>query len=67
MAPRERGYDRTTLRDIEDAGRRIAVECVIREPHEGGFVQLGWHNRLGVLMSGPREEGVEGNVSVVDE
>ncbi|KAL8935065.1 MAG: hypothetical protein Q9216_005599 [Gyalolechia sp. 2 TL-2023] len=52
LAPGLEGYDRTTLRDIKKAAQAVAVECVIKPPHTGGFVQLGWHNKLGVLMSG---------------
>lgn len=52
LAPRQRGYDRTTLRDIEDAATAIAIDCVIKAPHQGGYWQLGWRDRLGVLMSG---------------
>lgn len=52
LAPGLEGYDRTTLRDIQEAARAVAVACVIRPPHAGGFAQLGWHHKLGVLISG---------------
>ncbi|KAL9033165.1 MAG: hypothetical protein Q9180_006096, partial [Flavoplaca navasiana] len=54
LAPGLEGYDRTTLRDIKDSARAVAVACVIRPPHAGGFMQIGWHNKLGVLISGQR-------------
>ncbi|KAL9056281.1 MAG: hypothetical protein Q9206_002821 [Seirophora lacunosa] len=50
--PTKRGYDRTTLRDVKAAAQAVAIECVIRPPHVGGFVQLGWYDNLGVLISG---------------
>ncbi|KAL8727147.1 MAG: hypothetical protein Q9166_006243 [cf. Caloplaca sp. 2 TL-2023] len=43
-------YDRTTLNDIKRTALSIARECVIREPHLGGVVRLGWHNMLGVMV-----------------
>ena len=54
LAPGLQGYDRTTLRDIKGAARAVAIACVIRPPHAGGFVQIGWHGKLGVLISGQR-------------
>ena len=50
--PELQGYDRTTLQDVKMAARRVAVDCIIGEPHLGGFVQLGWYGRLGVLITG---------------
>lgn len=50
--PGLQGYDRTTLEDVKMAARRVAVECIIGEPHLGGFVQVGWYGRLGVLITG---------------
>ncbi|KAL9631353.1 MAG: hypothetical protein Q9204_004266 [Flavoplaca sp. TL-2023a] len=50
--PGLQGYDRTTLQDVKMAARRVAVECIIGEPHLGGFAQLGWYGRLGVLITG---------------
>ncbi|KAI4266391.1 MAG: hypothetical protein L6R38_008778 [Xanthoria sp. 2 TBL-2021] len=52
LAPGQEGYDRTSLRDIKAAAQAVAIQCVIPPPHAGGFVQLGWHNKLGVLISG---------------
>ncbi|KAL8978576.1 MAG: hypothetical protein Q9205_005868 [Flavoplaca limonia] len=54
LAPGLEGYDRTTLRDIKDAARAVAIACVIRPPHAGGYMQVGWHHKLGVLISGQR-------------
>ncbi|KAL8991848.1 MAG: hypothetical protein Q9169_007598 [Polycauliona sp. 2 TL-2023] len=52
LTPGEEGYDRTTLRDIQQAARDVAVACVIQPPHAGGFAVLGWHGKLGVLITG---------------
>lgn len=54
FVPQMQGYDRTTLDDVQRAARAVAVECVIKEPHLGGFVQLGWNDRLGVLIAGAK-------------
>ncbi|KAL8995626.1 MAG: hypothetical protein Q9169_004669 [Polycauliona sp. 2 TL-2023] len=64
FAPRLRGYDRTTLDDIQKAARAVGIECIIGEPHLGGFLQMGWHDRLGVLVAGrsPRVGGGNGSV-----
>ncbi|KAL8924710.1 MAG: hypothetical protein Q9208_003900 [Pyrenodesmia sp. 3 TL-2023] len=60
FAPTLRGYDRTTLRDIKAAAMAVAVECVIKPPHVGGYVRVGWYDKLGVLISGGRKlVGVE--------
>ncbi|KAI4148473.1 MAG: hypothetical protein LQ341_001564 [Variospora aurantia] len=67
LAPRQEGYDYTRLRDIKDAARAIAVECVIRPPHAGGFIPLGWHDKLGVLISGPRTPSIRQNSTRSDE
>lgn len=56
LAPGLEGYDRTTLRDIKAAALAVAIECVIKPPHVGGYVQLGWHHKLGVLISGRRTD-----------
>ncbi|KAL8865042.1 MAG: hypothetical protein Q9174_007103, partial [Haloplaca sp. 1 TL-2023] len=66
LAPGLQGYDRTTLRDIIVAARAVAVDCVIRPPHTGGFVQIGWHGKLGVLISGRRAPEVLDNGTVSD-
>lgn len=52
FVPQMQGYDRTTLDDIQRAAREVAVECIIKEPYLGGFVEVGWYHRLGVLIAG---------------
>ncbi|KAL8663139.1 MAG: hypothetical protein Q9168_008145 [Polycauliona sp. 1 TL-2023] len=52
LTPGEEGYDRTTLKDIQTAAREVAIACVIQPPHAGGFNILGWHGKLGVLVTG---------------
>lgn len=46
--------DRTTLNDIKRAAMSVARECVIKEPHLGGVLRLGWHGSLGVMLMGHR-------------
>lgn len=46
------GHDWTTLNDIKRAATTVAMECVIKEPHLGGVLRLGWHNMLGVMIAG---------------
>ncbi|KAL8751519.1 MAG: hypothetical protein Q9184_006043 [Pyrenodesmia sp. 2 TL-2023] len=66
FAPRLQGYDRTTLRDVEAAAMAVAVECVIKPPHTGGYVRLGWYDRLGVLISGARSRMDPENGTLLD-
>ncbi len=54
FAPRQRGYDRATLEEVRAAAMALAVECVIKAPHTGGYVRVGWFDKLGVLISGAR-------------
>lgn len=65
MAFQLRSYDRTTLNDIKRAAKVVAVECIIKPPHLGGAMQLGWHERLGVLITGgkPRPIRLNGTLS----
>ncbi|KAL8920031.1 MAG: hypothetical protein Q9208_006486 [Pyrenodesmia sp. 3 TL-2023] len=42
------GYDRTTLLDVQAAAMVAALECVIRPPHLGGVVEVGWQGRMAV-------------------
>ena len=67
LASESEGYDVTTLRDIKDAALAIAYECVIKPPHAGGFVELGRHRKLGVLISGARSLGDWQNETIADE
>ncbi|KAL8761719.1 MAG: hypothetical protein Q9184_002194 [Pyrenodesmia sp. 2 TL-2023] len=63
------GYDRTTLFDVQSAAMAAALECVIRPPHLGGVVEVGWEGRMAVNVlnlvvdtgrgSGRRNETVE--------
>ncbi|KAI4093110.1 MAG: hypothetical protein LQ344_003093 [Seirophora lacunosa] len=40
------GYDRTTLLDIRAAALAVAFFCVIRPPHLGGTVVVGWEKHM---------------------
>ncbi|KAL8851500.1 MAG: hypothetical protein Q9221_003600 [Calogaya cf. arnoldii] len=65
MAPDLGDYDRTTLNDIQKAARAAAVECIIKHPlHLGGFVEVGWHERLGVLIARPWARAIKLNGTV---
>lgn len=44
------GSDKTSLYDIRMAAQAVAVECVIKPPHLGGILQIGWQNRLQVIL-----------------
>lgn len=51
LAPTQEGFDKTTLNNIKATAKAVAVEYVIKPPHTGEFVQVGWRNRLRVLIS----------------
>ena len=59
-------YDMTTLNDVKRAAKALAIECIIKAPHLGGFVQLGWRDRLGVLIAGRKPRLDEGNNATLD-
>ncbi|KAL9011945.1 MAG: hypothetical protein Q9173_003256 [Seirophora scorigena] len=44
--PNRSGYDRTTLLDIRAAALAVAFHCVIRPPHLGGTVVVGWEKHM---------------------
>ncbi|KAI4119553.1 MAG: hypothetical protein LQ345_000550 [Seirophora villosa] len=44
--PSQSGYDRTTLHDIRAAALAVAFFCVIRPPHLGGTVEVGWEKHM---------------------
>ncbi|KAL8800261.1 MAG: hypothetical protein Q9200_007301 [Gallowayella weberi] len=52
IPPDIKGYDRSTLGDIQAAARTLAIECVIKPPHLGGHMQVGWYDKMTVLMTG---------------
>ncbi|KAL8649139.1 MAG: hypothetical protein Q9226_005698 [Calogaya cf. arnoldii] len=65
FAPDLGGYDRTTLNDIQGAAMAVAVDCIIKHPlHLGGFVEVGWYKRLGVLIAKPRARPIKLNGTV---
>lgn len=45
------GTDKTSLHDIKMAAMAIAVECVIKPPHLGGIMQVGWAHKLNVVIT----------------
>lgn len=44
------GSEKTSLTDIMYAAQGIAIECVIKPPHLGGILQIGWQNKLNVVI-----------------
>lgn len=42
LKEREKGSDRSNLEDLKKAAIAVAADCVIRPPHLGGWVQVGW-------------------------
>lgn len=53
FAPGGGGYDRTSWRDIQRAAQAIGVLCVIKEPHRGGIIQIGWYDNLALVLLAP--------------
>ena len=49
------GSDKTSLHDIKMAAMAIAVECVIKPPHLGGILQIGWAHKLNVVVTSMSE------------
>lgn len=45
------GSDKTSLHDIKTAAMAIAVDCVIQSPHLGGILQIGWANKINVVIT----------------
>ncbi|KAL8785266.1 MAG: hypothetical protein Q9213_003470 [Squamulea squamosa] len=66
LAEGEEGYDRTTLGDIKAAARAVAIECVIKMPHLGGFMRIGWHHKLGVMIVGKNRPTNGLNATLLD-
>ncbi|KAL8946196.1 MAG: hypothetical protein Q9222_007375 [Ikaeria aurantiellina] len=44
------GIEKTSLKDVKSAALAIAVDCVIQPPHLGGIVQVGWQEKLNVVV-----------------
>ena len=61
--------DKTSLQDIKLAAQSIAKECVIKSLHLGGTLQIGWQNKLQVIIVSkdvPHVMGTKGNNSMVE-
>ena len=54
-------YDTTTLNDVKQAAKLLAIACVIKPPHIGGYLELGWRNKMGALIAGKKPRLDEGN------
>ncbi|KAL8898637.1 MAG: hypothetical protein Q9207_006607 [Kuettlingeria erythrocarpa] len=65
--PLARGSDRATLYEVQSAAMAAAMECVIKPPHMGGVVEIGWEGLMAVnvlnLAVDEGEPGEEGNNS----
>lgn len=46
------GTDKTSLKDIQDAALAVAIDCVIKPPHLGGIIAIGWQEKLNVVITG---------------
>ncbi|KAL9016810.1 MAG: hypothetical protein Q9185_005854 [Variospora sp. 1 TL-2023] len=44
--PDRGGYDRLSLLGVQAAGLAVAVHCVMRPPHMGGTVEVGWGKHM---------------------
>ncbi|KAL8634344.1 MAG: hypothetical protein Q9228_008062 [Teloschistes exilis] len=44
------GEEKTSLRDIVFAAQAVAVECVIKPPHLGGLLLVGWQKKMNVVI-----------------
>ncbi|KAI4194633.1 MAG: hypothetical protein LQ350_007658 [Teloschistes chrysophthalmus] len=44
------GEEKTSLRDILFAAQAVAVECVIKPPHIGGLMLVGWQKKMNVVI-----------------
>ncbi|KAL8650268.1 MAG: hypothetical protein Q9210_003919, partial [Variospora velana] len=44
--PDRGGSDRTSLLDVQAAAMAVAFHCVIRPPHMGGTVKVGWEKHM---------------------
>jgi hypothetical protein len=50
FAPDRTGYDRVRMLDVQRAATALGVECVIKPPHRGGIVQIGWFDKMGLVL-----------------
>ncbi|KAL8712590.1 MAG: hypothetical protein Q9220_003121 [cf. Caloplaca sp. 1 TL-2023] len=44
------GLDKTSLNDIRGAALAVAFHCVIQPPHLGGILQIGWGEKINVVV-----------------
>ncbi|KAL8988126.1 MAG: hypothetical protein Q9177_002748 [Variospora cf. flavescens] len=67
--PGASGDDRTSLYDVQSAAKAVAIQCVIKPPHLGGVMVVGWKNLMAVnvlnLAQSLRRLGAERNESVM--
>lgn len=50
FVPGKTGYDRVSMLDIQRAATALGIECVIKPPHHGGIVQVGWFDKMGLVL-----------------
>ncbi|KAL8680334.1 MAG: hypothetical protein Q9186_003455 [Xanthomendoza sp. 1 TL-2023] len=67
MAPGSEGWDRTTMRDIAAAAQVVAIQCIIKPPHVGGYIQVGWHDKLAIMITGKGMPPNELNATLLRE
>ncbi|KAL8637353.1 MAG: hypothetical protein Q9228_005369, partial [Teloschistes exilis] len=44
------GVEKTSLRDILFTAQAVAIECVIKPPHLGGLMLVGWQSKMNVVI-----------------
>ena len=59
------GYDRSSLHDIAEWAKAVALECIIRPPHLGGSVTVGWHRKMSLTVGklDPLSKKVNGSLA----
>jgi len=64
--PGRTGYDRVSMLDIKRAATAIGLECVIKPPHRGGILQIGWYDKMGLVLVSkePSRRGKNGTLSI---
>lgn len=60
--PDRGGYDRLSLLDVQAAALAVAAHCVMRPPHMGGTVEVGWgkHMVVNVLALADNDSPADG-------
>ena len=57
LAPGETGADRASPLDLVRATKKIGVDCIIKPPHRGGTMRIGWGDKMYLVIMGPEKSG----------